>query len=468
MRSCTSRRKPQVFITTIKSHQMRILFISASRNLGDRIYREYPLGIGMLATIVQNAGHEVKVHDMAVETNRIEDIVSVFNPEIIGISFHSTSAHTAYGLLDNLKNITNAFFVAGGIHPTIFHEEALKKGFDFVVIGEGENTILPLINRIEKNRREGRIGYDMIDGLAYKNGNAIICKNPVAEVDLESLPFVDRDLYDLKHYSNHSIISSRGCFHKCMFCSSKGLAGCSPRMKSPERIVAEIEFLAAKYGPIHLYFADDMFFHNHASRIHFCNLLIQKKLPLKYVIQLRADNVNPELISSLKLSGCEKIAIGAEAGSNEILETIKKGITKRVIENAIICSKTHGVRIKTWWIVGLPGSYDRQLEALDVIRSTRPNEVAIHTFVPLPGSEFWDEAGQYGIHLPTSLEKLELGYYADPGNIQFDYLSKNEVAALIDKYEQELLDLGYIPTDEAGGEEDYLFTTPNQKKTFKV
>ncbi|MDR2730330.1 MAG: B12-binding domain-containing radical SAM protein [Treponema sp.] len=448
---------------------MRILFINVSKYFGNRVYREYPLGAGMLATIVQNAGYKVKLYDMAVEENSVIEIVSEFEPDIIGLSYSSAGAHTAYGLIKSLKSKTSAVLIAGGIHPTLYYEEALNNGIDFVVVGEAENVILPLIDNIEKSRKLINNDFDNFSGIAYWNKDSIKYKKQSETVDLNELPFVNRDLFNMKHYTYHSILSSRGCIHQCMFCSSKGLAGCLPRMSAPERIISEIEFLACKYGKINLYWADDMFFHDHAARIRFCNLLIQKKLPVQYVIQLRADNINDELMIALKQSGCIKVAFGAESGSNEILKTIKKDITAETIENAIICAKKNQLRIKTWWIVGLPGTYDQQLEALKIIKLTYPNEVAIHIFAPLPGSDFWDEADKYGIHLPESLQKLELlGYYTNPDEIHLDYLSTGELRALISIYEQELSNYGYIPTDRSEGDEEYIYTTPNQKKTFRV
>jgi magnesium-protoporphyrin IX monomethyl ester (oxidative) cyclase len=446
---------------------MRVLFVNVSKEYGARVYREYPLGIGILGTIVQEAGHSVKIFDMAMEETNILDVILDFEPDLIGLSYTSISAYTAYQTLDTLKkNVPAVVIIAGGIHPTLYYEEALNQGFDFVVIGEGEHVILPLINSIENNDNDA---LNHLRGVAYIDNNNIIYRHQTEAVDLNKLPFIDRNLFSLNYYPHHSITSSRGCIYNCMFCSSKGLAGCAPRMSDPERIISEMEFLVDKYGKISLYWADDMFFHDHADRIRFCNLLIKKQLPIQYIIQLRADNINDELVLALKQSGCVKIAIGAESGSNEILRTIKKGTNTTIIKNAINCAKTNNLRIKTWWIVGLPGTYEQQLEALEIIKLTRPNEVAIHTFVPLPGSEFWDNAYKYGIYLPESLQELELlGYYNNPGGVHFDYLSEGELRAIINTYERKLLDYGYVPTDKSNGTEDYIYTSPNQKQTFEV
>jgi len=444
-----------------------VLFINVSKEYGARVYREYPLGIGMLATIVRDAGYSVKIYDMIVEKTPIVDVISDFQPDVIGLSFTSISANTTYRLLETLKSTVSAVFIAGGIHATLYYAEALNHGFDFVVVGEGEHIILPLIDNMKKN---GNNAFDQLRGVAYKDGDRVIYKPQTELVDLNELPFIDRNLFAMSNYPYHSIISSRGCIHECMFCSSKGLAGCIPRMSTPEKIISEMEFLVNEYGKINLYWADDMFFHDHATRIRFCSLLIQKHIPIRYVIQLRADNINDELMTALKQSGCVKIAIGAESGSNEILKAIKKGIDRETIKNAVDCAKKNELRIKTWWVVGFPGTYAQQMEALEVIKLSRPNEVAIHTFTPLPGSEFWDNADKYGIDITNiSLQKLEMfGYYTNPCEIHFNYLSARELHTLINTYEQELVGYGYVSTDKSKGNEDYIYTSPNQKQTFEV
>ena len=110
-------------------------------------------------------------------------------------------------------------------------------------------------------------------------------------------------------------------------------------------------------------------------------------------------------------------------------------------------------------MVGLPGGgREEQLKALDIIKRTMPNEVAVHQFVPLPGSEFWDHAKQYGIHLPEETSFENLNYY----------ISGQELYDILKQYEETLLSLGYIPTDQADAASRYVFTTPFQNTTFNI
>jgi radical SAM superfamily enzyme YgiQ (UPF0313 family) len=181
-----------------------------------------------------------------------------------------------------------------------------------------------------------------------------------------------------------------------------------------------------------------MFFYTHKDRIEFCNSLLKKNISIEYIVQLRADNINDELINALKNTGCIKIAIGAESGSSQILKTIKKSITIKQIEKAITLSVNANLCIKTWWILGLPGEYKEQFKSLELIKRTMPNEVAIHTFVPLPGSHFWNNPSSFGIKLPKNLLQLENSYYSFPVHFEFEYLTKTQLIGLINHYEEVL------------------------------
>lgn len=452
---------------------MKILLINISQNWNGRVYLEYPLGLGIIGTILKQDSHDVKIHDMNVSQESITSVVKLFKPDIVGISFLSTSAYTAFEIIKELKKIKKFHLIAGGIHSSIYYEEVLKMGVDIVVIGEAEYTILPLVKILSNTNYSNYHNQDRfknIKNIAFKKDKLSIYVSDINESvqNLDELPFIERSLYDLEKYSHHSIISSRGCAHRCRFCSSQNILGKRPKVFSINRIVDEIEYLQSKYGNTKLYWADDMFFYTQKERINFCNELIKRNINIDYVIQLRADNINEELVNALKLTGCSKLAIGAESGSNKILKTIKKGITVNQIETAINLVKEADLRIKTWWIIGLPGEYKEQLKSMELIKKTLPNEIAIHTFIPLPGSYFWNNHNDFGIALPKNIEQLEKTYYSIPEYSAFSYLSYSQIVELINYYELELKNLNYIPTDNATTDNKFIYTTPNQKSTFKI
>lgn len=454
---------------------MNVLFMNISKQWEGRTYREYPYGLGILATLTAQAGYDVHILDMAVDSRDYLTAVKEIRPDVIAVSFLSPSVQKAAEVIQRLKVSFKGAIIAGGIHSTLYPEAVLAYGADIVMLGEGELTIVPLLRCIENRRSKAdSLADDCLAGipnLVYRDAFGGICRTMAQKqsVDLDLLPIMDRNLFDLSLYDHHTILTSRCCPYGCRFCCSWAPGGKRGRIMSSDRILQELGWLVDQYGALTIYWGDEIFFWEREARLAFCRRLKEKQLPIKFIIQLRADLVEEPLIRELMAVGCVKLCIGAESGSDQLLETANKKIRAAQIEKAIdICIKA-GLACKTWWMVGLPGGgREEQLKALDIIKRTMPNEVAVHQFVPLPGSEFWDHAKQYGIHLPKETSFENLNYYSDPKNLVYDYISGQELYDILKQYEETLLSLGYIPTDQADAASRYVFTTPFQNTTFNI
>ena len=455
---------------------MNILLINVSKNWKGRVYKEYPLGLGMLGTIASNAGHNLKILDLAVDDSDPIKIILNFKPDITGLSFLSTSSYTAKNLITKLKKIKCGHLISGGIHTSIFPLNVLKWGFDFVGVGEGELFFPTLINALKDvtlTTFYNKSDFINIPNIGFRdvNGEYFFTNKTSDSVDLDSLPIVDRNLFNKDKYSNHSIVSSRGCIYNCKFCCSWGSGGKKGRFASPEKIIAEFRYLINEIGAKTVYWADDMFFMNQEQRLNFCTILEKENLDLDWdwVIQLRASEINKELIIALKKAGCSKIAIGAESGSNKVLKNIGKGISAEEVEEGINCAIKFGMKIKTWWIIGLPGSdFSEEIKTLELIKRTKPHEVAIHTFVPLPGTVFWDEASFYNINLPVIENVEDLYYYSSYENVKLNSITYNEFKKLLNLFIETMDNMGYSPADNITNNTEYVYTTPLQKKTFSI
>ena len=451
---------------------MRFLLIHVSKNWHGRVYAEYPLGAGLIATIARSLGHWAQVHDMAVDESPIDEIIKKYRPDVVGLSFLSTSSRSAYRTIGSLRAVFHGPVIAGGIHSSLFPEEVLAAGADVVVIGEGENKVAPLLNALSLTCDARQNALSLIPGLAFRDDEGTLKRteaDPISVI-LDDLPIVDRTVFDLSRYTHHSLITSRGCPYRCKFCCSWGPGGRKGRMASPSRVLKELQELALLHDAETVYWADDMFFFNKRDRLAFCKELSESGLDVHWIAQLRADNIDLELAEAMRAAGCVKVCLGTEAGSDVLLRSIDKDITVEKIRNGVKTAVAAGLKVKTWWIVGLPGSsnLNDHLSAIDLIEDTRPHEVAVHNFIPLPGTQYWTDAERFGIHLPGPEVLEDLYYYGLSDALRFDYISKEQIQSVLAEYDGRLTAMGYLPTDRAPEDAKYVYTTPLQKTTFRV
>lgn len=241
---------------------MRILFINVSKQWEGRTYQEYPYGLGILATLASQAGHSVHILDMAVDGRDVFSVIETFQPEVVAVSFFSPSVQIASEMIQALKRSYSGSVIAGGIHGTLYPESVLDCGADLVMIGEGELSILPVLQAIQLPQGPARdAALEEILGLAFTDCSGQVRKTrPQTEsVNLDALPIMDRDLFDLSLYAHHTILTSRCCPYQCRFCCSWAPGGKRGRIMSSERILQELEWLVSRYGPLTLYWGDEIF-----------------------------------------------------------------------------------------------------------------------------------------------------------------------------------------------------------------
>ncbi len=277
--------------------------------------------------------------------------------------------------------------------------EYLSEGADFVIIGEGEHTLLELIDTLKISGSD----YSTIRGLAYIDNNQPI-KTPGRPVlkDLDSLPLPAWDLVDiqpykqswLKHagYFSLNVGTTRGCPFKCNWCA-KPIYGNRYNSRSPQNVVAEIKLLKENFGVDHLWFCDDIFGLKPGWAAEFAQLLRKEKLSIRYKIQSRADLLLDErLVRALAMSGCENVWIGAESGAQKILDAMDKGITVDQIYKSTMLMKKHGIKPSFFIQFGYPGEMKEDIElTINMINDLLPFEIGISVSYPLPGTSFYEK-----------------------------------------------------------------------------
>jgi anaerobic magnesium-protoporphyrin IX monomethyl ester cyclase len=277
-------------------------------------------------------------------------------------------------------------------------ENYLNKGADFVLIGEGEATLLELINSIKKGEKD----FSQIEGIAYKNRGAVI-KTPRRKVlrDLDLLPFPAWDLVDINPYRNMWMKSSgyfslnmgttRGCPFKCNWCA-KPIYGNRYNSRSPENVVAELKFLRSKFNFDHIWFCDDIFGLKPGWVNAFADLVEKENLQFKFKIQARADLlVQENYIRDLARAGCDNIWMGAESGSQKILDAMDKGTTIEQIYEATRILKKHGIKPSFFIQFGYPGETKADIaKTIRMINELLPHSIGISVSYPLPGTAFYE------------------------------------------------------------------------------
>lgn len=369
-----------------------------------------PLGLCYIASSLRKSGIECSIIDPLSFDNTMEETVEKIlrqQPRYVGISSMTVGILRAAELARQIKqkkpDITT---IIGGAHVTAVPIETLTRfpQFDIGVIGEGELTIVELIETLES---KGNIEY--VNGLIVRkpNGHLMLTDPRPYIKDLDSIPFPAWDMVShLKYYHESatrfsklplgSIITSRGCPGRCLFCDNKTF-GRKFRAHSAKYVIDMIKYLKANYDIKSLVFYDDYFIADKKRLYEICNMMIQEQLNLQWVCSARVNTVNDEMLSLMKRAGCFQIAYGIESGNQDILNFQQKGITLGRIRSAVEMTHNADIRTKGYFIIGHP------TETIETIQQTinfakllpLDNFQATY-FTPFPGSPAYDIADKYG------------------------------------------------------------------------
>jgi len=362
-------------------------------------------GIGYMASILRKNGHEVYFIDCAILKKPYSQIirqVERLNPDAIGI----TAVSAYYSEMKKLARMLHKLkipIILGGVHVTILPELSLREcGADFAVLGEGELTILDLMNIWQDNEKR-----KYIKGIAYIEHNQFI-RNPERELiqNLDDLPFPAYDLinplqYSIKHsyfkikrYPALAIFTSRGCPHTCSFCASCTFWRHRYRRRSPQNVVDEIEYLVREFGIKEIQIGDDYFNCNKNHVIEICREVLRRKLDLSFSCPngLRFENVDKELLTIMRKTGFFTLTFAVESGSQTILDRINKKLDLKNVSRIIKLAKQLGFFLNGYFIFGLPGeTYETVRRTIQFAKSLPYDAMAFFIAKPLPGSSWFDQ-----------------------------------------------------------------------------
>jgi radical SAM superfamily enzyme YgiQ (UPF0313 family) len=450
---------------------MRVLFAVPRSYNPKQMYREYPLGAGFLGTVLKQLGHQVRIFDQNVEgpdDSALLAEIARFQPDVVGFSVITPNYPVARRQIRTLKEFyPEIHLIAGGIHASLFPEDLLDDGVEVVVLGEGETVIGALVSCLEK----GQTPSDL-KGVVFRNatGDVVRTQGWSQTSSLDELPIVDRNLYNLPRYTHHSMLASRGCPFHCAFCCNYTgtIRNDGVAIRWHERVVDEMAYLRDQFGAREIFFADDIFLLRKHDILQFCRTCASRQVGVRWIGQLRADRMDQRVAEAMVNAQCQRIYFGVESGSDTILRNAKKGMTKDQIRRGIRSAMAAGLRAKTGWIYGLPGTLEEQYESIDFMLELRPHEISIHQLIPFPGTIYYKEPERFGIRISDRKAFESFCYGGLDGPIQFDYLSHNQLVRLLEDTGTALEAAGYVTSDEATPDSEYIYTTPLNRNSMNV
>jgi anaerobic magnesium-protoporphyrin IX monomethyl ester cyclase len=282
-------------------------------------------------------------------------------------------------------------------HPEIY----LRRGARAVIVGEGEVTLADVVKR---NARHGPL--DDIPGLAILDEGCAVKRTPARAFvkSLDELPPPAWDLVDIERYRaiwrqrhgfySMNIATTRGCPYHCNWCA-KPIYGQRYATRSPQAVADEIAALRRRYAPDHLWMVDDVFGLKPGWVEAFAAAIAAQGAPVPFRCLMRADQVTAGVATALAAAGCRMLWMGAESGSQKVLDAMEKGLRVDDIRTASRLLKAEGIKVGFFLQFGYPGETWDDIEAtLQLTRELEPADIGVSVSYPLPGTRFYERVQQ--------------------------------------------------------------------------
>jgi radical SAM superfamily enzyme YgiQ (UPF0313 family) len=369
-----------------------------------QIMRPYPpLGILYISAYLEKFGIDHHVFDTTFSTkDAFRQFILDTKPSIIAVYVNLMTKINVLECIRFIKQqLPGAIIVLGG--PEVRHhtENFLLYGADILVFGEGEETMRELCKE-KLQGLQSRHGIDHIKGIAFLRDKKIV-QTPERDKfkNLDELPLPNRKKVDIDQYqevwrqhhgkSTISVSTMRGCPYTCKWCS-RAVYGLSYRRRSPEKVAEEVEFLQQMYNPDSLWFVDDVFTISHNWLRTFHAELKRKNLLVPYECITRADRMNEEVVQLLKETGCYRVWIGAESGSQKVIDLMDRRVDVKQVRDMIRLSKKFGIESGTFIMLGYPGETEEDIEETIVhLKESNPDYFTITVAYPIKGTELYQE-----------------------------------------------------------------------------
>ena len=384
---------------------MSILFTHAYYLSDDpkeqKIMKPYPpLGLLYVSAYLLSKGLANDVFDSTFSSQEEQlGFIAEKQPKAIAIYTNLMTKIEVVKLMQILKTARYGFpkIILGGPDVTYNIENYLKAGADFLIIGEGEETTYELYKTITEHG-----DFSMINGIAYLENNQVIQTAPRTKFrELDELPLPNRDAIPIEKYldtwkTNHgessmTISTQRGCPYTCKWCST-AVYGQSYRRRPAHLVAQEMKMLKEKYNPDAIWFVDDVFTISHKWLTAFHEEVVRQNAQIRFECITRAERLNEEILRLLKEAGCFRIWIGAESGSQKIIDLMDRRVDVHHVKKMIQDTNAMGIETGTFIMLGYPGEDESDItETIQYLKDANPTHYTITVAYPIKGTSLYTE-----------------------------------------------------------------------------
>jgi len=385
-----------------------------------------PLGTLYAASYLRQHGYEVALFDaMLAESEAEWGILLDEHKPLYAIIYEDNFNYlskmcllrmreAAFKMIEMAK-LRGCVVILCGADATDHYSTYLENGADYCLLGEGEETLIELLNQLSAKKEAGQV-------IGLASHNTLRPSRRPDITDLDKLPFPAWDLVDVEKYRaiwldrhgyfSMNMVTTRGCPYHCNWCA-KPIWGQRYNSRSPENVAAEMKWLQENFAPDHIWFADDILGLKPNWIEKFAGLLHETNAVIPFKCLQRADLVNEKTARALAKAGCKTVWLGAESGSQKILDAMDKGDKVEDIYRAAKLLRVNGIEVGFFLQFGYPGeTWDDVQMTLKMVRECAPDDIGISVSYPLPGTKFFERV------------KLELGEkqnWIDSGDLAMLY-----------------------------------------------
>lgn len=361
-----------------------------------------PLGILSIAAWVEREGIDVEVFDTTFSTfDMLMDRLRAVRPRFVGIYVTLMTRRKVLELMAAIRHdalLLETTIILGGPEVTYHAERLLDHGADVVVIGEGEITTTEVVRALE-------VGGELhgLSGIAFRGGDGSVVRTEARALlkDLDTLPMPKREAIDPGEYlsawrSRHgkgavSISTMRGCPFTCRWCS-RAVYGETYRRRSPAIVVDEMEFIRERWNPELLWFVDDVFTINAKWNEGFAGQVSSRGVRIPYECITRADRLNERTADLLAESGAFRVWIGAESGSQRVLDAMDRRVSVEQVQKTIALCRERGIETGTFIMLGYPGETEEDIiQTIEHLKRASPDHFTVTIAYPITGTPFHEQ-----------------------------------------------------------------------------